>query len=303
MEFDPDGAISWARANGSLSVIAQILTRRDPMAAVSFIRDNGVGIDENIAANLNLGRFAVEQGPHELLALEDVLGKRGISDALELIPQGQCEAFADAWYNRLESGPSDPYDLRRILERWGNLAPHEMLLWYRSRPNLGKDVQFVYGLMSSLLGNREETGLDFAEAEFERAPDMRRELFTLAVNSNLAPELWRKLAERLPDDAKPTIFEFSEHLRIGRAPAPECIVAASQCMADAEQRFNYLKGVLQSSKDWASQERGWTRSAIEDARDELQTLELDSEHRTNIIELYDEVVAAAASRDIHQPDP
>jgi len=254
-------------------------------------------------AEYNIGRFGVELGPIKLLALEDVLGKSGIKRALESIPPGLCESFANTWHERLESGSSDLEELRQILERWGELAPREMLAWYRSRPHLGSDVPFVYGLMSALLDTQEQAGLDFAEAEFQRAPEKCRRLFMIAVNSNPDPAIWRKLADRLPPDAKPTITEFSEHFRPGFEPGIEGILAASACIGEPEQRYNYLKRVLTNSEEWANEERGWSQNAIQSARVDLEHLSLNPGQLADVLELLDQVAVAAASRNPPVSDP
>jgi hypothetical protein len=296
VDADLGAAVAWARANDKLSAIAGILSRRDPMAAASFIRSEGVATEGNSIAALNIGRFAAELGPVELLALEEVLGERGISRALEFIPPGQCESFADAWYAGLKSGEKSPHDLGRILERWAEFAPQEMVSWYRSRPGLGEEIQFVYGLMSALLGSREDVGLDFAEAEFRRSPKMSRMLFTFAVNSRHEPELWLKLAERLPADSKPGIDHFSEHLRPGFAPGPEGIVAAAWCIESAEERYHYLKRALPNSSAWANDTGDFSQNAVQSARGKLESLPLEAAQLTEILDLYDQVAAAAASR-------
>lgn len=296
VDMDLGVATSWAKTTGFMSVIAAILSRRDPMKAVSFVREHGLKIDETSLFAQNIGQYAVEVGPDELIALEDVLGERGINQALEFIPHRQCESFADAWYRRIEEGLSVHYDLGRVLQRWGGLAPLKMVSWYQARPHLGGDVQFVYGLLSTLLHAREQVGLDFAEAEFTRVPKMRRMLFTIAVNSIFVPDLWYKLAERLPADAKPTIDAFSDHLRPGRAPGPEGIVIASMCIDDAEQRYNYLKTTLKNS-GWANDGHNRSQHTIRDARTKLENLSLEPSQLSEMLELYDRVAAAALSRE------
>lgn len=296
MDTDADAAISWAKSNGSLSMIAGILSRRNPYEAAAFLRKQGLKIQEQPSiAGFNIGRYAMDLGPDDLLSFEDVLGEAGIDQALQSIPPGQCEKFAERWLERMESGLNDNR-LRTVLERWGTVNPQKMILWYHDHPNLAKDVQFVSGLMSTLLDKHEEVGLDFAEVEFKRSPQQGRRLFTIAVNSNHDPEVWIKLAARLPDDAKPTVNEFPEHLRIGRAPDPKGIVMAAECISDPEQRFNYLKRVLTNSKDWASKERGWSEECIQESRKKLEVSRLDAPQRNEMLDLFDRVAADALSR-------
>jgi hypothetical protein len=301
VDSDLDVAISWARTHDSLAVITRILSRRDPMEAVRLARDLKLKLDDPFA-EYNIGRFGAELGPSELLALEDVLGRSGVRRALESIPPSLCEAFAEKWHERLESESSDLEELRHILERWGELAPREMLAWYRSRPHLGSDVHFVYGLMSTLLDFHQQAGLDFAEAEFRRAPERCRWLFTIAVNSNSEPAIWRKLAERLPPDAKPTIREFAEHFRPGFAPGIEGILTAAACIGEPEQRYHYLMRVLTNSEGWANQERGWSDNAIQSARGDLEKLSLRSGQLAEVLELVGRVETAAASRKSRIPN-
>lgn len=257
---------------------------------------NGIEVNEICTAAYNIGFSAAQTGPQELLNLKDVLGESGINDALKSIPLEQCESFAVEWLKRRESGASENSDLSAVLVRWGALAPDDMVNWYRVHSDLREDEQLVFSLMSSLLGLDLKMGLKFAEVEFKRNPTQGRRLFMFEVNSFSDPDVWVKLAERLPDEAKPRHIEFSEHWRFGRVPGPRGISAAAQCIADPEQRSAYLKNVLKNSLDWPSNDQSWTGPEAQAARNVLENLEISDFQCMEILERFDKVTQEATRR-------
>jgi len=290
-DHDMQRAVAVADRMAGLSILADALSRKDPMAAAAFMREHGIMQRHQGIAAINIGRFAAAQGPEALLLLEDVLGSNGIDDALDSIPKDLCKNFADHWYRLHQENPKSPYYIRSVMERWVRVEPDKALEWYRSKPDLSDDVQLSYSMMNILLHADEKQGLDFAEAEFQQSPLKRHQLFGIAVNSYLEPEMWVKLAERMPKNAKPTLGDFSEHMRVGRAPGPDGIAAAARCIADNDMRYSYLISVLNSSKGWSSRPDGWKPAVVAKAREELESLLLTDEQRIQVLKLYDEVAS------------
>ncbi len=313
MEVDMDRAIAIAKKmdiakeesgpfgdNAMLLVIPSILSIKNPEAAIRFLQEHN--FDHNnpntFKTMINIGHHAAKKGPEALLALESLIGTSTVNSSLEYMPAEHCKAFADRWYAFDQDDCENKYHVRSVLESWSRLAPAEAIEWYRSKPELGKDLQLSFSMINIILHHDEAQGLDFAEGEFQGSAPKARRLFTFAVNSHMEPELWVKLAERMPEDAKPRHEEFMEHLSWKASYGPRAIAAAARCYDDDTLRYQHLKTTLTHSGSGDSRNHHWTPKAIADARKQLKAVSLSDEQRGEILELFDKVAAMPVS-----PDP
>lgn len=302
MGIDSERAIHWARATESKDVmetLVRLMAQQEPATAVAFIRSEGL-VKGEWGRDLNILNYAVALGPAGLLAMEDVIGKGRLLDALKKAPAGLCSQYADVWLSRTAKDSSEADNLRHLLKRWGGFEPGAVVAWYQAKlpDELRNKPEMAYSVMESMIESDPERALEFVGAEFEKSPAIVNRLFGMAIRNHLDPELWDDLAERFPAGFEPRMEHFRELIGIKGVPYPGLVLGGARCFKDPARRMEFLRTALETAA-WKGRLVTAEKPAqeIERARTGLEEMEFSPADREEVFRLFE----AAAEHWREQP--